>query len=369
MVDVTMRRLRVMLLGGLAVLAAACDSGFDDGGPELPQLNEASCTLDLDYLFITDIRPRQVPVLTSPALTGADGVGDFLADDGRVVGFVVDGQAYAVPISILRRHEIANFNFDDVQVAVTYSPLTGSSLVFTRDAVGGAYFEVSGLLYGNATVLLDMNDQATIWPQLLREGGCGPLAGEALGVYPSLDLTWGGWRALHPDTRVVSSDIEPGFDYTPSGNPLINYEQPADTQRVDYSLPFDTRRPPKERVLGIPFGDGLAVPFGALESAGAVAVVQQAVGGEDVVVFWDAEKEAAAAYRPAADGAADGQALTFAVQDGAIVDTQTGSTWRIDGLATAGPLEGTALERVTAAYPVFWFAWAALYQDTAIWTP
>jgi len=52
---------------------------------------------------------------------------DYLTDADRVVGLVLDGEALAVPLNILRHHEIVNLNRADTRVAVTYCPLTGSA--------------------------------------------------------------------------------------------------------------------------------------------------------------------------------------------------------------------------------------------------
>ncbi|MDX1663238.1 MAG: DUF3179 domain-containing (seleno)protein, partial [Candidatus Promineifilaceae bacterium] len=57
--------------------------------------------------------------------------------------------------------------------------------------------------------------------------------------------------------------------------------------------------------------------------------------------------------------------LTFSVEDGTVVDDQTGSVWNILGQATEGPLAGEQL----AAIPHgdhFWFSWAAFRPETKI---
>ena len=65
----------------------------------------------------------------------------------------------------------------------------------------------------------------------------------------------------------------------------------------------------------------------------------------------------------------DGQQLTFQRGlDWSINDVETGSTWSVTGLATAGPLEGTQLEPLVHGVH-FWFAWAAFTPDTRVWQP
>ena len=82
-----------------------------------------------------------------------------------------------------------------------------------------------------------------------------------------------------------------------------------------------------------------------------------------MVIFWDHDGRAAAAFRTIIDG----RSLTFDVVGGRYVDTETTSEWRVDGRATSGPLEGRQLEPLPEAYVAFWFAWAAFVPDTDLW--
>ena len=84
---------------------------------------------------------------------------------------------------------------------------------------------------------------------------------------------------------------------------------------------------------------------------------------QTVVVFWNSAYQSALAYRTLLDGTR----LSFLVRDGRIVDAETQSEWRIDGVATSGPLVDTRLEPVAEAYVAFWFAWAAFHPQTRVW--
>ena len=96
-----------------------------------------------------------------------------------MIGVEVDGEYIAVPHNILWWHEIANF--DELGLAVTYCPLTGSSIAFHRSGVDGAQFGVSGLLYKNNLVMYDrtaVDGEDSLWPQMLAGGFCGPAEGQ-----------------------------------------------------------------------------------------------------------------------------------------------------------------------------------------------
>ena len=308
-----------------------------------------------------------IPALTNPTLVQADAPGtEYLRDDERVIGLTSASGPVAVPIQVLWWHEIVNLELDGQSLAITHCPLTGSSLVFDRGPLGGVEFGVSGLLYQNNLIMYDRSTDESLWPQMSRGARCGTRVGLDLTMAPALEMTWEAWRDLHPDTRVVSADTGHERDYT--AYPYGRYRA-ADNPNVFFPMPgpIDLRRLPKELVLGVPGSEGgVAYPFGELAAAGPVGAIHHEAGAATYggrVVFWDAAGEAAGLYRRALDG----QELSFGVSGGAIIDLETGSEWRIDGLATSGPLAGRRLERVAAAYVAYWFAWAAFEPNTVIW--
>ena len=118
-----------------------------------------------------------IPALTDPRLVPVgDPETDYLLGTDRVIGLEIAGEYIAVPHNILWWHEIANFN--EVSLAVTYCPLTGSSMVFDRRAAEGAELGVSGLLFKNNLVMY-------VRP-LPQWRGRGLVAADV------------GWRALRP---------------------------------------------------------------------------------------------------------------------------------------------------------------------------
>jgi hypothetical protein len=308
-----------------------------------------------------------IPALTNPE-TGRNGAAgtEYLEDEDRVVGLVVGEEALAIPLSILRWHEIVNLDIGERALVVTHCPLTGSSMAFDRGPADDAGFGVSGLLYRNNLIMYDRNSPESLWPQMLAGARCGSRDGTTLPMYPIIELRWDAWRGFHPATQVVTSETGFTRDYTV--HPYGDYDEP-DNDLLLFPLPgdIDGRRPPKERVLGIPApdGGGHAFPFGALDgdNDSSLAAVHETVDGREVVVFWDARREAAMAFIPELD---DGTYLAFSGTSG-IVDGRTGSTWTVNGEAVEGPLAGHRLEPVAEAYVAFWFAWAAFHPDTELW--
>jgi len=350
----------------LALISALTFGCGSSESPSSVDVADLSCVIPAGQIFDGGPGKDGIPALSNPELVTADGPGlEYLSDDDRVIGLLWNGDAIAIPHNIGWWHEIVNLDLEGLRLAVTFCPLTGSSLAFDRAAVGGATFGVSGLLFRNNLIMYDRNNPESLWPQMARGARCGARTGAGLDMIPVIEMTWAGWRTLHPETRVVSGANGLNRNYTVY--PYGSYDVVGNDQLLFPMESVDRTRPLKERVLGIPADDGsggIAFPFGELAKVGGVAVVEYRGPVGDVVVLWDAHAEAAMAFRPVAAG----QTLSLEARDGTIVDVETGSTWGVDGLARSGPLTGDRLVPVNEAYVAFWFAWAAFNDGTATWT-
>jgi hypothetical protein len=350
-------------------VAACTDSPTGTlGERELP--DGLSCSIPESEIFIGQFRDA-IPALTDPEMDffGAPGTEQYSLDD-RVVGVFVGDQPVAVPLNIFWWHEIVNLSMNGESLAITHCPLTGSSLTFDRAPQGGVEFGVSGLLYRNNLIMYDRTEGAeSLWPQMARGGRCGPADGTELQMVGATEMTLDGWRRLHGNTLIVTTNTGWDRDYGSEFYPYGQYDDPDNEQLLfTVSEPIDRRHPPKERALGVPSQNGtggLAFVYETLRSLGPKAAIGEEVDGEPFVVFWDEEKEGAMAYRPTVEG----EVLTFELVENKFVDTQTGSTWNTGGIATGGPLAGSALEPVHEAFVAFWFAWPLFYADIESWRP
>ncbi len=356
-----MRRFSFTSMSAVTVvccLLASCDQS-PQGLDIRPGALDTDQTCSLPTKDLRASLPRDViPALSDPPLVGAAEAA-YLSGEDRVLGLLVGSRAVAVPLRIIQYHEIVNFDQFDTPIAVTYCPLTGSGIVFDRTETGGAPFGVSGLLLFNNLVMFDRRDEESLWPQMGRSAGCGPADGALLSTLPALEISWAGWTALHPETKVVSTDT--GFRRDYGTDAYGNYDA-VDNTNLLYAMEVDDRLPMKERVLGLPSGSGVAVPFSRLDDGAAVRAVQ--VGPlNNVVVFWHREYGAAMAYQVPERLRPEG----FTVRDGRILDAATESVWDVDGRAVSGELRGMRLAPFRDAYVAFWFAWAAFQPQTTIW--
>ncbi len=347
------------LLGSAWLVLAGCGDSILDP--------TAGCGIPTGALVDGGINRSSIPALTNPGVAQMfDPKVGFIGLDERVIGIEFNGQPLAIPHQVLWWHEVVNLEAPGQELTVTYSPLTGSSMVFDRIGTGVRGFGVSKYVVDSNLVLED--ESRSLWPQLSRAARCGAKDGLSLELVPYQEVTLRAWTLQHRDTWIVHRAT--GFDFLYTLYPYGDYED----QETRFLYPVgsvDPRRPAKERVLGVASGTGgIAFPLSGLsQSAAANGVAVWAenaiVAGEPIVIFWNSLFRGAVAYRSTVNG----QALTFRVENGERVDEQTGSTWIFDGEAVAGPLDRQRLEPVPEAHVSFWFAWARFQPATEVWSP
>lgn len=326
-----------------------------------------------------------IPALTNPLFVTPDEV-HYLQPDDLVMGVVIEGQARAYPHNFGWWNEIINDRFEARSIAVTFCPLTATGLVFDATDSDGSQIEfgVSGMLINSNLVMYDRRDGQTLYPQMIYTAINGGWLGERLELLPMVETTWAMWQLLYPETTVVQAGT--GFDRYPDRQPQYTLERYTqypyyhrtygDYRTSDEFLLFrpttndgllDSRLRVKAMVLGIQQGEHTrAYPFSEMPDG---AVINDYVGETPLVVLFDAGSNTAIPYYRKVNG----QLLSFhtvASQSELpleYVDLETGSRWNMLGQAVAGPLQGSQLSQVPA-YNAMWFAWAAYWPDTTIWS-
>lgn len=243
----------------------------DGRNPESYGFDLATATVPRAGIVASGMTVDGVAPLVDPPSMPAAGVdrmhreerGKYLVGSDRVVGVALGGEARAYPLRVLNWHEVANDTLGAVPIAVTYSPLTDSVVVFDR-RVGDEtlVFGVSGLLYNSNQLLYDRRPEGTpssLWSQLLFRAIAGPAAarGAALAVIPSQVVTWDAWRTARPETTVL--DPERAMLKRYRGNPYGMYYG-SDLLRYPVSpLPAAADPPYKTPVVVLQSGAGRAV--------------------------------------------------------------------------------------------------------------
>jgi hypothetical protein len=382
----TAQHLTALLAAASALIAIACGSATS-GPPASPTLDPGRGVLggtdtdphsvrladihfdlfngttaplsEIDEETLLSLRDR-IPPLDEPRYEPVEG-GDWLAGDDLVLGYEApDGQAYAYPAKILNFHEIVNDELGGQPVLISYCPLCLSGIVYDRRLDGQL------LSFGNTSALyqsdLVMYDRETLsyWFQVGGEAIVGDLTGGRLTPLPSMTTTWAEWRALQPNTLVLSRDTGFVRDYDHDiGVGLEDFLNSGNFPFPVTDAALDDRLEAGALVLGVEVsGERRAYPIGELGDA----AIMDTLAGERIVVLNRAEGPAAGAFRAEAEG----RALTFDLREGRFVDQETESEWSLAGVALSGPFAGQRLQPLPVR-TTYWFAYAAAFPDVEVY--
>jgi hypothetical protein len=332
-------------------------------GPNDPELVRGAL-IDRFSLIDAGPGPDGIPPLELPNyLQDASSVN--LASNELVVGVKIGDDVRAFPHNILNWHEVVNdqFTIDGSleRATLNYCPLTGSAMLWrslgeSEDKTWGT----SGVLYNSNLVMYDRETQS-FWSQMLEQAITGDLVKEIPDRLQVVETTWATWKAMYPETRVLSENT--GFSRDYSAYPYGSF-------REDQSLLFpvdnsgDRRLHRKERVLGINVGDHSKVyPISALASG--VEVINERVGDMDVVVAGSFGSNFAVIYNRELE---DCTVMQFeAVQNRlpVVMQDNEGNEWDLFGVAVSGDRAGQRLQK-TNSYIAYFYAWAAFFPGAEI---
>ncbi|MDY6769910.1 MAG: DUF3179 domain-containing protein [Candidatus Nanohaloarchaea archaeon] len=348
----------VVSLAGMAVLGAPGEvDAVNATRAFIGSVADETAGQDGDRLRTLCLGSGCIPPIDDPSYRPARAV-EWLEPGDLVVAVSVNGQDRAYPLSILRFHGVVNTRIGGTPVAVTYSPYSGVPRVFRRNVSGGVRsFQHSGQLYNGNMVMQD-RETGTRWVQFTGTAIDGRLAGTRLERVDAHIARWGIWREDNPAGRVLSrrTGIYSRDRYL--DRPYFTYRRSRD---APFS-PADTDIHPKDVVYGATV-NGSAVAYREAHVE-ALDIVHDTVGGEPMLVVQDERRDRILAFSREVGGTT----MAFALQDGRLVDTATGSTWTLDGTAVDGPLTGTELRPVPLTRS-YWYTWQRFHPHTGLYHP
>ncbi|MCP4245853.1 MAG: DUF3179 domain-containing protein [bacterium] len=195
-------------------------------------------------------------------------------------------------------------------------------------------FGVQGALWGNAMTFWD-HDTGSIWSQPLGEAIAGPRKGQTLETLPVTFTTWDAWLDTHPDTLALAVDA---------------FETRFNLDRMAIVLDLAA--------------DAVAYRYPDLVAAG---VINDTVAGLEIAVVVDpADSNRWETFARRFD---DDLVLTLAIEDGRLIDRETGTVWDpVRGLGREGPLAGEGLG-VLPGFTVFPGDFDTFWPEGRFWQP
>lgn len=193
-------------------------------------------------------------------------------------------------------------------------------------------FGNQGALWGNAMTWWD-HDTGSVWSQPIGEAIAGPLKGATLELLPSTLTTYGTWKAEHPGGLALDA---------PGGRSGFNLDRLAvvvdfSDEAAAYFIPALRENGPRNDIV-----------------AGVPRVVLTGPADPDQWVVFSRRL--------------DFRTLTFVIEDGKLIDLDTGTTWDpVRGIALEGALEGEVLDLLPGftAFPSDFFTF---WPDGRLWT-
>jgi hypothetical protein len=284
-----------------------------------------------------------------------------LKDDKLILGVRYKGITKAYPHNILDWHEVINDIYANERLVLSYCPLTGSGMLWkTGDFSIDPTWGVSGLLYNSNLILYDRDTQSN-WSQMLEQSVQGERREEAPQKLKTIEMTWGAWKAMYPETLILSEQT--GFERDYSRYPYRSF-------RTNEGLIFpvsniDRRLPLKTRVAGIRSSSKSSKVYQIDKFTRAIQVINTDFGQQPIVVIGSSASKFATIYSAkTSDGVTQVfEALTNQLP--AVMQDQEGNTWDIFGVAITGPRQGEELVK-TESYTAYWYAWAAFFPNAEI---
>lgn len=348
----------MILLSGLFL---ACSSSsetivIDDSRPVGGQDNPTSLQWSIPRSEVLDGGPGKdgIPALVNPELVPIGSI-DFLSDDDLVIGFKNGDDVRAYPHAILDWHEIINDNLGDVSVAVTYCPLTGTGIGWSRLLDGAeTTFGVSGLLYNTNLIPYDRATGSN-WSQILNEAVNGPLIGTLAETITLFETNWKTWKTLYPDARIVGRNT--GFSRTYGVSPYGDYN--TNNDRFLFPVPKDSRLPSKERVHAILDGDRAKVY--RFPSFGSGQILSDVFQGKEYLIVGNADF--IVSFEMPTGKTVDDFVYIHSGGELLLEDNE-GNQWDVFGEALSGPDAGSFMVKSKSMMGM-WFSIPAFYT-TAI---
>jgi thiol-disulfide isomerase/thioredoxin len=341
-----------------------------------------------------------IPAITDPKFVTVDQADEWLEPKEPVIQVEVEGDVRAYPIQILMWHEIVNDTIGDVPVAVTFCPLCNTGIAFERRIDGQTLtFGTTGRLRFSNLIMYDRQTE-TWWQQATGEAIVGTHVGRELDFVPATMVGWSDFKTTYPDAGVLSRQT--GFARSYGANPYAGYDDINSSPFLYEGPATPEQLPPMARVFTVEInGEAVAYPYEIMQTR---QVVNDTVGGEPIVLFWQAGTASALDTGQLAEGEDVGtvaafertlgdDVVTFAVEDGEIVEPESGTIWNVFGqmvqderpedavdfkVDEANPPScctfkpdqalGTQLEPVVGVNH-FWFSWAAFKPETRVYQP
>ena len=283
--------------------------------------------------------------------------------DEEVVG-VIDaaGKPWAYIARLSRRPHVVYQPEGKNPFIMTHCILAHSSMAFAMDDRFNQPDITITAALANNMVFYDKNTQCSVIQMHNRSLD----KSMPLTTLPTVTMSLAAWAKLYPDSKVWYRDI--------SWRDVFYLKMLARADVIDpkssvivYPLQngLDERLGMKSNVMGVKIGDSSMTYPASLFTDHDIRVINDAVDDVPIALVSASGGDFVQVY----DRRVDGRTLTLEIADqGNLRDAETGSTWSITGMATAGELAGRQLEAVPHYNKIFWYVWSDFNPGSPIYS-
>ncbi len=273
----------------------------------------------------------------------ADAAANQVNLDKLVLGVEINGKAKAYPLQFIGYHHQVRDEVDGIPVLITYCTVCRSGRAYSP-VVGGlpVNFRLVGMDHFNA--MLEDARTCSWWRQATGEAVAGPLKGEVLPEFPTVQTSLREWLALYPESLVMQSDSAFSEEYAH----LDTYDTGLGRGKLTGTDTLSWKD--KSWVVGI-VSDGVAKAYD-WNRLKRERLVNDRVGRQSVVLVLAADNKSFFAFeRP--------EAVEFSLQNDTLFGA--GNAWHLNGLPLSERYD--PLRRITA-YQEFWHSWNTFHPRT-----
>jgi hypothetical protein len=215
-------------------------------------------------------------------------------------------------------------------------------------------FHLAGI--NNQNFLMRDEETGSYWQQISGRAISGPLAGTALTLVPSDELSFALWKSEQPGGRVLKDVPDDAGNYAPKDwDVQLQRAYPTVLNFAERGLGN------RDIMLGIDaFGAARAYRY---DQVMREKLVRDFVGSEPVILVTGPDGKSVRAFR---ERLADARSEFYRDPDGTMVDSSTGSRWNFQGCAIDGKAKGACLDRVEIIKD-FWFDWRNYHPMTSVY--
>ena len=337
-------------------LATACSDESESTSQSSVNNNNTNSDWLIPENLVFDGGPGKdgIPSIDNPKFSKASEI-EFLHDRDLILAIQIGDELKAYPHPILDWHEIVNDEIGGEKIALTYCPLTGTGIGWSRVINNQeTTFGVSGLLYNSNLMPYDRSSNST-WSQQRLDCVNGSNIGQKAELFSFVEITWANWKEAYPESLVLNTDTGinrdygryPYGDYRSNNNTLFPITNDDDT--------FSK----KERLLGIRINEQFkAYPF---SSEVGTELINDNIEGTDILVIRNTQRNYIVSF--IAESGQTYQLLDDALFP-AIIEDRQGTRYDILGNAL-----NNRSQQLTkpAQFIGYWFSWGAFYEDIDIY--